>query len=199
MFPLFETICVERGKILHLHYHQRRYQEAYMRYWGKKPATTITDGFILPKHCDVGKYKLRIGYNEFAKKAEIEPYTLKHIERLKIVVADTLDYSLKYTDRTELTSLLLQKHDCHDVLIIKNGMVTDSSFCNIVFFDGKEWLTPSTPLLQGTARARLLEQGLIKEIAIAVEDIKSFCSFRLINAMRHFDELEPTAIERIIF
>lgn len=199
MFPLFETICVERGKILHLHYHQRRYQEAYMRYWGKKPATTITDGFILPKYCDVGKYKLRIGYNEFAKKAEIEPYTFKHIERLKIVVADNLDYSLKYSNRTELISLLQQKQDCHDVLIIKNGMVTDSSFCNIVFFDGCTWFTPSTPLLKGTARTRLLERGSIKEAAITIDEIKKFHSFRLINAMRHFDELEPVAVDRIIF
>ncbi|KGN82230.1 hypothetical protein HW49_02150 [Porphyromonadaceae bacterium COT-184 OH4590] len=199
MFPLFETICVEDGKILCLDYHQRRYKTAYSQYWSKQPSTPLADGFALPHNCKTGKYKLKVSYNKHFQHIEIEPYTFKHIERLKIVSADTIDYSLKYTDRKAFADLLLQRHNCHDVLIIKNGMVTDSSFCNIVFFDGKKWLTPSTPLLQGTARARLLEQGHIKEIEIGVEDIKRFRSFRLINAMRHFYELKPTAIEGIVF
>jgi len=45
-----------------------------------------------------------------------------------------------------------------EVVFIKNGMVTDCSIGNLLFFDGHEWITPYIPLLKGTQRAFLLDK-----------------------------------------
>ena len=49
---------------------------------------------------------------------------------------------------------------CDEILIIKDGHITDTSISNIVFRlpDGW-WLTPFTPLLKGIMRTYLLESG----------------------------------------
>jgi 4-amino-4-deoxychorismate lyase len=70
-----------------------------------------------------------------------------------------------------------------EILIIKNGFVTDTSFSNIVFFDGIKWITPSTYLLNGTQRQQLLQQGAIIEEEIRPSDLKHFRFAKLINAM----------------
>lgn len=80
-----------------------------------------------------------------------------------------------------------QKQSCDDILIVKNGFVTDSSISNIIFFDGYKWVTPDTPLLKGTMRQFLLEAAEIKEETITVQNLTTFTSFRLINAMLGFD------------
>jgi 4-amino-4-deoxychorismate lyase len=84
-----------------------------------------------------------------------------------------------------------------DIIIIKNGLVTDTSFSNICFYDGTRWLTPAKPLLKGTMRAYLLSKNLIIEKDISVEIIKSYKKLRFINAFNGFEnpfELEISAI-----
>jgi 4-amino-4-deoxychorismate lyase len=58
----------------------------------------------------------------------------------------------------------------------------------VVFFDGKDWWTPKNPLLEGTCRARLLAQGIIKETALGVEDLKNFKGLKLVNALRDMNQ-----------
>jgi 4-amino-4-deoxychorismate lyase len=89
-----------------------------------------------------------------------------------------------------LTSLRAQAPSYADeVIIIKNGCVTDTSYTNICFFDGKEWLTPDTPLLQGTMRRYLLDKGVIREVRIRRKDIQYFKKVSLINAMMELGEI----------
>jgi 4-amino-4-deoxychorismate lyase len=73
-------------------------------------------------------------------------------------------------------------HDS-DVLIVKNGLITDTSFANIAFSDGNKWYTPDTPLLKGTQRAYYLAQGILTERRISPADLRGFTKARLINAM----------------
>ncbi len=58
-----------------------------------------------------------------------------------------------------------------------------------IFFDGTEWVTPTTFLLNGTCRQRLLSEGKIKERIIHATDIPSFTHIGLINAMIGLGEL----------
>ena len=64
--------------------------------------------------------------------------------------------------------------------------MTDTTIANIAFFDGKTWFTPTTPLLQGTTRARLIDEGFLKLRDIKKEDIKEYSRFALMNAMIGF-------------
>ena len=63
---------------------------------------------------------------------------------------------------------------CDDILIVKQGFITDTSYSNVLFYNGKEWLTPTHPLLKGTQRASLLDQEIIRVAEIRLEDLHHF-------------------------
>ncbi|RZD16057.1 MAG: hypothetical protein EVJ46_07655 [Candidatus Acididesulfobacter guangdongensis] len=80
--------------------------------------------------------------------------------------------------------------DDFDILIVKKGLITDTSYSNIILYDGKEWVTPESYLLNGVKRRYLLNECIIKEIKVRTADLKNFKKISLINAM-----LEPHDIE----
>ena len=110
---------------------------------------------------------------------------------------DRIDYSFKSADRSSLNRLTAQKGDCDEIIIVKNGLVTDTSFTNIAVFDGEQWLTPRHPLLMGTKRACLLEKRILKEADISVEALMRAQKVSLINAMIDLGERE-IALENVI-
>ena len=52
------------------------------------------------------------------------------------------------------------------------------------------WYTPEAPLLKGTKRQQLLDQGMIYLDDIKYRDLQDFGSIRLFNAMIEFGEIE---------
>jgi 4-amino-4-deoxychorismate lyase len=147
-----------------------------------------------PRH---GLFKCRIAYDDYSKDVEFIPYQYKRIDSLRVVEHDRISYEFKYTDRKVLNRLYELRKDCDDILIVKRGQVTDSSISNIVFRRGKHWYTPWSALLKGTTRSFLLERNLIWEEEIRIEDLKTFETFKLINAMFEFDAPE-TDISNIV-
>ena len=104
--------------------------------------------------------------------------------------ADTLDYTYKSAGREPLNCLFALRGACDDILIVKQGLLTDTSIANIALSDGTHWYTPAHPLLKGTRRAALLEEGILQEKDIRPEDLPSFSTVRLFNAMIDWGELE---------
>ena len=96
-----------------------------------------------------------------------------------------------------ILNLLKKKGDCSDILIVKNGFITDTSFSNIIFLKCGRWYTPNTPLLKGTKRAKLLDLGLINERSIRPEEMGNYEKVGLINAMLELGEV-VLAVENII-
>ena len=86
-----------------------------------------------------------------------------------------------------MSHLFQQRGHCDDILIAKNGWLTDTLYANICFWDGSKWHTPATYLLKGTKRSELLEEGEIEETPIAIGDLKDFLGFQRINALLDFD------------
>jgi 4-amino-4-deoxychorismate lyase len=148
----------------------------------------ISDNFDvdLPR----GVYKLRIVYDSKEKTFEITPYKIRPLRSLKLVFDNDIVYDRKYEDRTELERLWAQRADCDDVLIIKNNLVTDISYANIIFRKENSWYTPDSFLLNGVMRQRLLDLGRITERRITVDNIREFTHFRPINAMLREDAPE---------
>jgi 4-amino-4-deoxychorismate lyase len=134
-----------------------------------------------------GLYKCRIVYDDQIKDVEFLSYAPRPINTLRIVEHDRVNYEFKYEDRKTIDRLFDLRRDCDDVLIVKRGMVTDSSYSNIVFRKGKRFYTPWSALLKGTMRQSLLEHEKIQEEEIHKNDIKTFDSFKLINAMLEFE------------
>ena len=132
------------------------------------------------------------------REVQVLPYRERPISTLKLVVDDSIDYRYKYADRGSLENLLLLKGDCDDILIVKNGCISDTSFTNIVFqaADGS-WVTPDTPLLRGTMLQFLLKEGKISEKRIMLENLAEYTKARLINCMLDLDSSPSIPIKSI--
>ncbi len=70
-----------------------------------------------------------------------------------------------------------------DILIVHHGEITDTSYSNIVFDDGKRHITPAATLPNGTCRQRLLAKGIISEEHLSPKYLKRFRRAILINAL----------------
>ena len=186
MCQLFETIKIIGGEPQNLPMHDERMNRSRYKLFGKNDFLKLSDYITVPNDANDRITKCRIIYKTSVNSIEFSPYIPADIKTLKIVDASTLVYDFKYLDRSRLTALI-DKRAADDILIIRNGCVTDVSFANIVFTDGERWITPDTPLLHGTMRELLLRKVVIKMDRITINDLSLFTHFRLINAMLGFD------------
>ena len=187
-----ETIKIKNGKVMSLSYHQERMNKTMQHFFPGKDIPCLEER-IAPTN-DMDFYKARIVYGEGGiEDIQYAPYSMKEIHTLKIVKDNDIDYSFKSTDRTCLNRLATQKGNCDEIIIIKNALVTDTSFTSIAIFKDGKWLTPKHPLLLGTKRAALLEKGIIQEDDITFEDLMKAEKVSLFNAMIDFGEREVMA------
>lgn len=140
------------------------------------------------------RIKARVVYDaDGVCETTFQTYKRREIQWLRMVEDNNISYTFKSTDRHELDRLLALRDGCDEVLIVKNGLITDTSFTNVAFFDGHKWLTPAQPLLNGTMRQWLLQRGELTEAQITPASLASFQRIMLFNAMIGAHELElPT-------
>ncbi|PLY07995.1 MAG: branched-chain amino acid aminotransferase [Arcobacter sp.] len=178
----FETIKCDDYEVFNLDYHNRRI------------ANTIGLNLNLQEYIYAPSNELlrcKVIYNEEGiENVEYFKYKKREIKSFKLVFDDVIDYSKKYLDRTLLDDLYKQRENADEIIIIKNGIVSDTSIANIVIFDGNNWITSTSPLLFGTTRARLLDDKAIFEKDITVEMLKKAEKIALMNAMIDFNIIE---------
>jgi 4-amino-4-deoxychorismate lyase len=199
MSPLLETIKCANGKLYNLEWHNSRFNHSRKTYFGIRDALDLSEIIKIPKHAKSGLFRCRVTYSTRIEKIEFLPHIYRKIERLKLVEDNSIDYRFKYADRTHLQKLFVKRGDCDDILIVKNGCITDSFTANPVFFDGEKWWTPDTPLLPGTQRARLLKDQQIFECWIAPKDIIKYEKVGLINALQDLSNMPLITIKSIQF
>jgi 4-amino-4-deoxychorismate lyase len=187
MSLLLESIRLSDGEFQNLFYHERRMNRALKFLCGVQEHFDLEAFLSQIDRPTKGLFKCRIVYDDSSRDIEFIPYQYKKIDSLRVVEHERISYEFKYADRKLIDRLYGLKRECDDILIVKRGLVTDSSFSNIVFRRGNHWYTPWSALLKGTMRSNLLERNLVQEEEIRVEDIKTFDSFKLINAMFQFD------------
>jgi len=205
---LLETIRFDNSRFDNLAYHQQRMNRSRKVLLGREDEIDLKEyfynssfqsalGSAIPTPNEHRLFKCRLVYSTTIEKVEFFPYHLPKIHSLRLVIDDEIDYSHKYIDRQAIEKLLAKKDDCDDILIVKNGLITDTSFANILFFNGKEWITPAFPLLKGTRRAQLLDEEKIRTADIHIEDLKYFKKARLVNAMIRFEDKVDILVENI--
>lgn len=185
-----ETIRAVDGEIFHISYHQKRY-ESVLESFGISEYKDIKEFLNPPK---IGIYRCRLIY-DISKVPHVidvtyHEYKKKDVNSLKLVFNNEIDYSVKSVNREEIDTLYNARDDGDEILIIKNLLVCDTSIANIAFYRNGEWITPKKPLLKGTTRARLLDEGKIVEADIKVQDIRNFSKVALLNAMVDFYVLD---------
>jgi 4-amino-4-deoxychorismate lyase len=196
MCRLFETIKISDGKPENLYLHNERLNHSRKLLFGKSDQLKLEDFINVPENAKKGLFRCRVIYSDSVISVEFTPYIQAKIKTLKKVDADSLKYDHKFLDRTALLSLI-DKNVADDIVIVRNGLITDTSYANIVFTDGEKWVTPDMPLLKGTMRAFLLGKGVITEERIIFNDLSRFTHLRMINAMLGF-AAEDISVSSII-
>jgi 4-amino-4-deoxychorismate lyase len=187
MSLLLESIRIADGKVGNLAAHQYRVEQSCRQLFLKEVKWRIENIVEPGKLPDAGIHKLRIIYNAEHVEWSISAYTIKPVGTLKLVAADNIEYQHKFADRANLDELYARRTEKDDILIIRDGMVTDTSYANIVFSKKDKWYTPVTCLLNGTMRQYLIKRGVVEAIPITAQDVWNFDQFRLINAMLRMD------------
>ena len=181
MSRFIETIHVRDGIPRLLEYHQQRMDTTIFDIWGTKNPHNLNSLISVPIEAKVGVWKCRIVYDSTTLHITYTPYEYKIINSLQCVADDDVLYSYKAENRDVFASLLQKKSIADEILIISRNMVTDTSYSNIMLFDGSTWITPTSYLLPGTKRAFLLETRQIIEKSIMYADIFTFEKARLLN------------------
>jgi 4-amino-4-deoxychorismate lyase len=180
-----ETIKVVDGKIYNLPYHQKRYEKT-LNSLGVSQVQDLASVLFPPQN---GTLRCRVVYSSSDFSVSYIPYVKRKIRRLKIIHSDSIVYPYKYEDREAIEKLFAKKEECDEIIIVKDSLIKDTSIANIALYSEKEqrWFTPREPLLEGTTRARYIDNGLLFLKDIKVDELQEYSKLALLNAMIDFD------------
>jgi 4-amino-4-deoxychorismate lyase len=195
MSRFIESIRFEKGSYQLLEFHQERINATYRKFF------PLTIPFHLAAHLpklDFEKtYKVSVVYSNDSIDIEFAEYLKRKVTSLRIIEEDKVDYSFKFEARTKIEQLYVKRHNADDIIIIKKGLVTDSSYANLVFWDGNLWYTPKSHLLNGVKRQYYLRTGLISEKEITLKTLFDYKKVSLINSMLDLGDVE-VSIDKIV-
>lgn len=195
MSPFIETIRIEDGRIHNLSYHNRRMNETRRNVLRQADTLDLSDYIQSANFRE--RTKCRVEYDNEIRQVEYAAYHIRPVSSLRLVTDDEADYRYKSVDRSVLNRLFACRGTEDDVLVVRRGLLTDTTICNVALWDGKRWVTPSAPLLAGTKRASLLDRGELVVGDIRPEDLPAYSRIRLFNAMIGFGEID-LPVDRIV-
>lgn len=182
----FETIKCDDGTAYNLEYHCRRIARTIM-------LNINLQEYILPISDDF--LKCKVLYDHYGVlDVEYTPYIKRIIKSFKLMYDDTIEYKSKSLNRDAIDHLFEQRGSADEIIIVKNGYITDTSIANIAIFDGISWLTPKIPLLRGTMQEQLLDNKELIQANISVEMLKNAKKIALLNAMMGMNVIEAFTI-----
>ncbi len=187
----FETVKVQKGVIQNLSFHNARLNHTI------KENFKINTNIDLNEHIkqsNIGLERCKVIYDKSIKEIQFFPLTPRIFQSFKVLETD-ITYNFKNVDREGIESLLAKKGIYDDIIMIKDGLVRDTSIANVAFYDGRRWITPAHPLLKGTFRASLLEKQLLLEKNVKMKDIENAQGFALMNALIGFYEVKDAKFE----
>jgi len=195
MSQFIESIRIHKGIAENLALHQKRVNKTLGQKTGEGlNLDELIQDLQIPKN---GLFKWRLEYTkDKIKQNQLIPYTSKTVKRIKLVEAPDLKYALKYSDRNSFEKLLTQSN-ADDIIITQKGFITDASYSNLFFWDGQQWVTPSTPLLYGTQREIILKKNLATEKQIHLNNLSNYTHFKRVNAMMKWEDSNMEKIDKI--
>ncbi len=188
MCRFFETIRVEEGKVWNLSRHEARMNRTRREIFEESEPLSLGSWIGgLPKE---GLYRCRIVYDRELRSMELIPYLPRRIKSFRLVKS-AVEYPYKSCDRSGIDRLFAARGDADEILIVSpDGRLRDTSIANVVLkLDGR-WWTPREPLLPGTMREKLLEEGKVKKRELHLDDLNAIESFGVMNAMIGFYEIK---------
>jgi len=190
MCQLFETIKVTNNKLQNIGYHNNRVNNTRRILFQSDQSWELAEIIQIPELDQHTIYRCRFCYSKEPETCEFTPYVKRDVRKLYLLDTGEIEYPFKYSDRSALEKLKNSVPDpeVSDILLVKNGFITDTSFSNIALFDGTAWYTPATPLLNGTKREFYLDHKIIFPRDIRPADLNQYHKIRLINAMLDLED-----------
>ncbi len=185
----FETIKCKDFEIFNLEYHKKRISNTI-------GLNISLDEYIYPTSAELLKCKVIYTKNEIID-ISYTPYKPRGIKSFKIIEDNNIDYKYKSTNRTNIDKLYEKKKNSDEIVIIKNDLLTDTSIANIAIQLDNIWYTPKTPLLNGTTRQRLIDEGKLKEKDIDLEMVFKAQKLALMNAMIDFKVIDGFSLTHL--
>jgi 4-amino-4-deoxychorismate lyase len=190
MCRFIESIKLLDGVFYRLEFHHKRMNICSDLFYPEANPVDLQSALNDSHPPQTGLYKCRVVYDSKIRKIEYRPYLKREINSLRIVQVQIESLPYKKADRSDFDRAFAMRGNFDEVLLVKNGLLTDTSICNIALFDGVSWFTPSMPLIYGVNRANLIEEGKMIERNILLDDLKNFSHIRLFNAMIEFGDIE---------
>lgn len=199
MCQIVESIRIENKTLQNIDLHNNRFLSARKQLFGQSDFIEIEKYINIPDTLSDKRYKCRLTYDGKTLAYTIKPYTQRVIRSLRLVHDDEINYSVKTNQRHQLDRAYEQREGCDDIIIVKNGCLSDTWAANIILYYDEQWYTSTTPLLKGIQREYLLRSGRIKEIKIREHDLWRFSKIKLINAMIDFERAPSIDITTGVF
>lgn len=198
MFQFIESICCLNRELRNIDLHQERFERTRSEVFPNAPFMSLEEAIVIPDDLDNEKYKVRVIYGKEIESIEFIPYQIKEISTIKLhKIGNEITYQYKYADRWFFDEYI-KETGCDDLVLVRANYITDAIYSNLIFFNGIEWHTPTTSLLQGTMRESLLREGKIIEKNIKTRDLEKYYSFKRINAMMNFEEAQTFDIQLLL-
>lgn len=186
---LLETICVQGGAIQRASLHCRR-MEAGCGCPVVSGPEVLEELFraIQPVSLAEQTYKFRLIYSsQGVHEATVKPYRPRMVRSLRMIeVGDSIDYRLKYADRSALNALSkgTGAPDCVP-LLLRRGALTDTTYSNVCLWHRTDrvWHTPEQYLLNGVMRQWLLGGHHCRTADITLDTLHRYSRISLINAL----------------
>jgi 4-amino-4-deoxychorismate lyase len=183
MSLLLESIKILNGKVYNLSLHEQRANRSRKMLLGMDKPIGFKKSLWIPEEFKKGLVKCRVMYGENIEAVSFSNYDKRKINSAKVIFTDHIHYDHKYVLRAELDDLYTKREHHDEIIIIKNGMVTDAYYFNLVFEREGKYFTSNTPLLQGIQREKLIQAKKIQVVSISVDDIQAYECVHFINAL----------------
>ncbi len=183
-----ETIRVQDGHARHVADHIDRMRCTALHFGFTAPALPADLDALVPHTLRTGIVRCRIVYGHTLREITFTPYRRRRLERLIAVDAGVMDYAFKYADRSPLARPQIPLTEADELLFVRGGYVTDTSYTNLILRRGDELVTPDTFLLDGTCRSRLLRTAQVRTAQVRLSDLPAYDELLLVNAMMPLDE-----------
>ncbi len=180
----FESIAIRNGCLLNLALHQERLDRTVLDKFKVKTDISLQDRIQLPVQTKVGLWKCRVSYSTEIHEIRFEAYEMRHPRRVLLREDPIFQYPYKSENRQHFAQILADNPQLDDFIFTKNGLLTDSSYANLAFYDGNHWFTTRQVLLEGTKRKCLLQKEVIHETDISLSNLRFFHRIAFLNAMR---------------
>ena len=194
MSLFLETIKINNGRRINLDGHNRRMNRTRNRHFHEIRDIDLKEEIEVPSHFETGVVRCRVVYGRQIEDITFDHYHFKNPRSFRVLSADHIDYGYKSSDRKALNQLFSEKREADDIIMTKEGFITDSFYANLALLKDGVWYTPIRPMLKGTFREKLVSSEKLVQEDIRADELIKYEAIKIFNALTEWEMHEEVEI-----